>query len=496
VDLHGALSVVACAGHLAFAIVVWLRRGKSTIAPLLSLLFLDAFVWNFAALASALTDASEWSRVDRFFSSFMAVLALHAVAVFVGRGRTLGTLVRGAYALSLALALVGAFDTQSRLWWIALLVCGNAAVVFAVGLLAVHRGRSEERAERARTDLILAGLVVAALLGSTDLWADEVGAPIPPLGNVGTLVAMLLFAVATLRLRLIDTAVPAVLFVYALAFAVLGVTAYLLAVHWLERHTALGVLAALTLGVLGLAIARELRGSAAVARERVHRLATLGRFSEQLAHDLRNPLAALKGAVQFLKTERAQGRPLEPHGEFLDLMSEQVERMQRVVGDYQRMAKVEAVLAPGSLNDVVSEVLGMQRFAVVSGVALNAEFAEDLPPAKLDKDLVATTLENVLRNAYEAMPNGGTVTVRTERMAGAGGVAVSVEDEGHGMDARVLDRASDEFFTTKAAGTGLGLSFAERVAHAHGGTLSLTSRAGKGTVVRLCLPALTQPEPP
>ncbi|HEX6766525.1 MAG TPA: ATP-binding protein, partial [Polyangiaceae bacterium] len=107
----------------------------------------------------------------------------------------------------------------------------------------------------------------------------------------------------------------------------------------------------------------------------------------------------------------------------------------------------------------------------------------------MDKDLVATTLENVLRNAYEAMPSGGIVTVRTERVAGgSGGVAVSVEDEGEGMDARTLDRASDELFTTKATGSGLGLSFAERVAQAHGGTLKLTSRAGKGTVVRLSLP--------
>jgi signal transduction histidine kinase len=140
------------------------------------------------------------------------------------------------------------------------------------------------------------------------------------------------------------------------------------------------------------------------------------------------------------------------------------------------------------LNEVVREVLGMQRFAVVPGVTLRADLATDLPSAKMDKDLVATTLENVLRNAYEAMPGGGTVTVRTERIADSGGVAVSVEDEGEGMDARVLDRASNEFFTTKATGSGLGLSFAERVAQAHGGTLSLTSRAGKGTVVTLSLP--------
>jgi two-component system, NtrC family, sensor histidine kinase HydH len=491
VTLHGVLSVVACAGHLAFALVVWMRRGKSPIAPLLVLLFLDAFAWNFAALAHAQSGAREWHVVDRVFSSFMAAIALHVVVVFVGRAKARKSVVRLAYAASFVLALAG-LDVTREAWWVALLIGGNLAVLFAVALLVTHRRQSDDPAERARAELILVALVVGALMSSTDLWFDEVSftAPIPPLGNVGTLVAMILFAVATLRLRLIERAVPGVLFVYALALAGLAVTGYLLAVHWFERFTALVMLALITLTVIGVAVVRELGGAAAVARERVRRLATLGRFSEQLAHDIRNPLAALKGAVQFLATERAEGRPLEAHGEFLDLMAEQVTRLQRVVDDYQRMAKVEPILAEGSLNDIVREVIGMQRFAVVPGVTLREDLAADLPILTLDKDLVATTLENVLRNAYEAMPGGGTVTVRTERVTGgAGGVAVSVEDEGEGMDARVLDRAADEFFTTKATGTGLGLSFAERVAQAHGGSLSLTSRAGKGTVVRLSLPA-------
>jgi signal transduction histidine kinase len=487
--LHGVLSVVACAGHLALALVVWLRRGKSPIAPLVSLLFLDACVWNFAELAAELSGAVEWRIVDRTFSSFMAAIALHVVVAFIGSAKALRNVVRAGYGVAAVLAVIG-FDVHSDAWWVSLLAAGNAAVGLAVWLLAGHRRKTDDPSERARTELIMIAFVVGAALSSTDLWVDEVNLGIPPLANVGTLAAMVLFAVATLRWRLIDAQVPVVFFAYAFSFAGLSVTAYLLAVHWLERYTALWVLAVLTLGVIGLAVARELGGAAAVTRERVRRLATLGRFSEQLAHDLRNPLAALKGAVQFLAKEHADGRSLEAQAEFLDLMAEQVTRLERVIADYQRMARVEPVLAVGSLNDVVRDVIGMQRFAIVPGVTLRAELGDDLPKAPMDRDLVATTLENVLRNAYEAMPDGGTVTVRTERARdGTGGVAVTVEDEGHGMDARVLDRATGEFFTTKASGSGLGLSFAERVAQAHGGALSLVSREGKGTVVRLSLPA-------
>jgi signal transduction histidine kinase len=165
----------------------------------------------------------------------------------------------------------------------------------------------------------------------------------------------------------------------------------------------------------------------------------------------------------------------------------QVARLQNVIDNYQRIAKVEPVLARGSLNDVVRDVLGLQRFAVVSGVNLKTELSEELPECDMDRELIATTLENILRNAYEAMPSGGTVTVRTER-GGVDSLLLSVQDEGQGMDPRELSRATDEFFTTKATGTGLGLNFAARVARAHGGTLSLTSNVNRGTTVRLRIP--------
>ena len=82
-------------------------------------------------------------------------------------------------------------------------------------------------------------------------------------------------------------------------------------------------------------------GPVVTQRERLERLATLGRFSAQMAHDLKNPIAALKGAAQYLKEEHAQGRPWDDKGDFLDLLLEQVERLDRVVSTYQRLGRVE-----------------------------------------------------------------------------------------------------------------------------------------------------------
>jgi signal transduction histidine kinase len=108
----------------------------------------------------------------------------------------------------------------------------------------------------------------------------------------------------------------------------------------------------------------------------------------------------------------------------------------------------------------------------------------------MDRDLVAGALENLLQNAFEAAPGAATITVRTEltRMHKGHGIMLSVEDNGSGMSARTRERALDDFYTTKATGSGLGLAFVRRVAEAHGGEVSLVSKEGLGTTVRLVLP--------
>jgi signal transduction histidine kinase len=138
---------------------------------------------------------------------------------------------------------------------------------------------------------------------------------------------------------------------------------------------------------------------------------------------------------------------------------------------------------------MVKTVLALEPFAATDAVTISSELAGDLPRCELDSDLVSNALENVIKNAFEAMPKGGNITVRTARADGSPGVVVSVEDRGDGMDARKVERAFDQFWTTKATGSGLGLAFVRRVAEAHGGAVSLRSKVGVGTVVEIRLPA-------
>jgi len=478
------MTVFACAGHLAFGSLAFMRRTKTALGELMALLFLDAFGWNFASLAHELSGAKIWASVDHFFSAMMAAIALHVVIVFVGRARALRALVVGAYLL---FAAIGLFVPDAW-WWKALLFSGPAVMSVAIVLLFLHRGQSQDPDERARTDLLLFAFSIGTLLGATDLLYGQTELPIPRLGAIGTLISMSLIAVAALRLSLFGRELPPVLAIYALFLGLFWVFAHLALTRLLDPRSSPWVLGGIALALLGIASAREIGRTAALNRARGEELATLGRFSQQLAHDLKNPLAALKGAVEFLEEERRAGRSLDAQTRFLSLMAEQVERAQRTVDDYQRIAKVEPHLAPMSINALVRSVLPLQRIAVAPGVSIVADLSDDVPECPLDRELVVTALENVLRNACEAMPDGGDITVRTTYDPEVERVTLGVEDRGKGMSPMVLEHASALFFTTKAKGTGLGLSFAERVAKAHGGVLRVASKLGSGTTVTLTFP--------
>jgi signal transduction histidine kinase len=479
-DGHGVMTVLACAGDLAFGALAFVRRSRSPLGGLVALLFFDAFTWNFAALAYELSGVELWHAIDRLFSSLMAAIALHVVVVFVGRSRSLRPLVVGSYLLfgGVGLFVGGSF------WWKTLAGLGPVAMLVAITLLVLHRRRSTDASERARAELVLLALLIG-MLSLTDLWYHELTFPLPRLGAISTLLAMSLFATGTLRLKLLGGAVPPVVALYAFSFGVFWVVAHLASVHWLEPRSSPWVLGAGLLVLLGVASGREIGRFRAVGQARTQELATLGRFSEQIAHDIKNPLAAVKGAVQFLREEHRLGRSLDQQTEFLALIEQQIERVERTLGDYQRMAKVEARPSPASLNTLVTELVSLQRHALSAGVTLSAELAAALPDCPLDRDLVLTALENLVRNANEALHQGGPITLRTAHDAAQDKVSVTVEDRGQGMDARELEQATLLFFTTKAHGTGLGLSFAERVARAHGGELDVASALGRGTSVTL-----------
>ena len=491
-----ALVALACAGQLALALVAALRGAGSPLTLPLALLCLDLFTWNGADLAFDLTGQRGWHWLDLGASPLTTPLALDFVLVFTGQRRRFSWLRAGSWtafgllslapALALLFPVARGFAGSDR--WAALHLLGALPVMtFAVWLLIAHLRGATAPEEKARARLLLVAVAAAAALGSTELLGHFVpSVPSRVLGPVGLLIATTATTAAAMRLRLLDRRPSAAALAAAVAFGGLAVAAYVALFKLVVGTTALLVFGLATVSLALVVAVRELAAAAARRRARLEQLTLLGRFSAQMAHDLKNPLAALKGAAQFLEEQLArEGAPPDRRG-FVQLMLAQVDRLESTVDRYQRLSQVQLAHAPVALGEVVREVLALQPFAAGGRVSVRAELADPLPVCSGDRELVAAALTNLVQNAFEAMPEGGALTVRTQ--ATRTELIVSVEDDGPGMDARTRERAFDEFFTTKASGCGLGLPFVRRVAEAHGGSVSLAPRPGRGTVATLRLP--------
>jgi signal transduction histidine kinase len=492
------ISSAGCAGQLALAIVALRRSPKSSLALPLALLFFDVFAWNLASLLSDLSGQPVWPWLDHTASPLTAPLALEFVLAFVGQQRRFGrsrAFWWVPFALLSLVPTLGLFVPAARRWdqdgsWAAALaICAVPAMSFALALLVRHARQISEPHERARTRLLVAATVLGTALGLTDLLGNFVR-ELPSLGALGFLAAGSIIMFAVTRERLLETELTMESAAISVAIAAVSVLAYV-ALFWLAAsNTALLALGIALVTLALVAVIRHLARTAAARRAHTMQLATLGRFAAQMAHDFKNPLAALKGAAQFLKEDLAREEIGTRRAQFVDLMLEQVERLEGAIDAYQRLARVEPLRAKVQINDLVREVMALQGFAAGQRVSLHAELAEGLPDCSADSGLLANAFQNLIRNACEAIPESGSVTLRTARSPASEppGVVVSVEDTGAGMDARTRERAFDEFFTTKPTGSGLGLSFVRRVVEAHGGRVSIASEQGRGTVVRIRLP--------
>lgn len=495
------LSLVACGAILALAFLVFSHRGRNPLALPLGLLCLDMFVWNFATWAFSYSGEPAWHWLDVTFSPFTPPLTLHVVLVFTGRVdafRRVLLLAYGLFAL-LSVSSAAAFVlanarrwVESTEWSVVFLSLWAPLLIFAGVLLVQHlRGQVRED-ERMRTRLVITSIFIGAVMGSTEMWNDMVR--VPALGHVGALGSMMLAAMVVLRFKLLGSEWSARAVVYALALAVLGVVGYLAAFHWLATRTALLALtvASITLGLV-LATADVAR-SLAERWQKERQLAFLGRFSAQMAHDMKNPLAALKGALDYLVEERARGTLSGDESEFLELARGQVRRVEQVLATYQRFGEEPAREAT-DVGALLRELFaGASPLAAPTGITVSTEIEEPLPPCALDRALVTRAIENIAHNAFDAMADGGTLRVHARRGpldGGTDGVILSFADDGQGMDARQRALAFDEFHSTKGS-SGLGLAFVRRVVEAHEGEVRIDSVLGQGTTVELRLPALRE----
>lgn len=230
-------------------------------------------------------------------------------------------------------------------------------------------------------------------------------------------------------------------------------------------------------------------------------LATLGEMSAGMAHEIRNPLAALAGAMQMLRRDL----PLEEtNARLMDIAVREATRLDTIITEFLLYARPPALnLKDCDLNEVVADTLDLVRHQ--TGTRANLEIVvmpgSGKMTAQVDPDQIKQVFWNLATNALQAMPGGGRLTVMTSRRwvgptkQRAQVIEIAFQDTGEGIKKEALDKIFLPFFTTKKAGSGLGLAAVHRIVDLHGGWIRVESQEGKGSRFVVCLPLSVQGGP-
>ena len=234
---------------------------------------------------------------------------------------------------------------------------------------------------------------------------------------------------------------------------------------------------------------RKLEQAQADAR-RSERLAALGQLSAGLAHEIRNPLAVIKGSAETLT--RTLGASNALAAELAGYISSEVNKLNALVSRFLDFARpLDLDLRPEELPALIDEALKSVRDRFPEArVEVEREYAEDLPKAPVDAAFCEQVFTNLAQNAYEAMTGDGKLRIKVAAANANGrrGVEIDFQDTGPGVTEGLGEQIFNPFFTTKKDGVGLGLSIVSQIVDEHRGSIRVASEPGKGACFRLFLP--------
>ena len=216
------------------------------------------------------------------------------------------------------------------------------------------------------------------------------------------------------------------------------------------------------------------------------KLDDLGEMAAGIAHELRNPLSSIKGAVNLL-APGPNGKPQPDAQEYIEIIREEVARLDVILLNFQHLTKPVALQKEAvSLNDIIRKTI---RLAEIGESSLNVkmELADELPPVQADVSMLKQVFLNLVKNAAEACAGGGDLTIRTE--GARHGVTIIFLDNGEGIPSDALAGIFEPFFTTKRSGMGMGLAICRKIVEAHGGRIEAKNADLAGAVFTIYLPA-------
>ncbi|MFK4998504.1 ATP-binding protein [Bacillus sp. N9] len=221
--------------------------------------------------------------------------------------------------------------------------------------------------------------------------------------------------------------------------------------------------------------------------KQLDKLGAVGQLAAGIAHEIRNPLTSVKGFVQLLSEET--------NSKYSQIITSEIERIEFIMNEFLVLAKPqqEMRLKSEKINNIVKDVISfMNPEALLHNVEIVKEFNE-APPVFCESKQIKQVIINMIKNAIEAMPIGGTIHIKTATLPN-GYAAIEIIDEGIGIAKERLKRLREPFYSNKEKGTGLGVMICYKIIEDHGGTIQFTSKEGLGTKVQIFLPPATVPK--
>jgi two-component system sensor histidine kinase HydH len=237
---------------------------------------------------------------------------------------------------------------------------------------------------------------------------------------------------------------------------------------------------------LQLAEANRNLQEAEAAVRRSDRLAALGQLSAGLAHEIRNPLGTIKTSAEMLLKNVSADNAVAR--EMAGFISTEVDRTNSLVTRFLDFARPLAVrLDKTDLTQVIDQAVSdVEKHQPPFEVTIYKNYSPEIPPFFLDGELMERVMYNLLLNAAQASPAAASITVKTRQIDGM--VEITVIDRGSGIPPKLIENIFNPFYTTKSAGVGLGLAIVSKIVDEHGGSISVESEPGEGSVFRVYLP--------
>jgi len=218
------------------------------------------------------------------------------------------------------------------------------------------------------------------------------------------------------------------------------------------------------------------------------KLAAIGQMASVVGHEIRNPLGVINNAIYYIKTklEVSSGRELDPKiQKHIGIIEQEIAASNKIVNDLLGFSRTRPPMAqPVDLNRIVEDSLSV--VSIPDKVKVEIDLCLELPPALVNPDEIRQVLINLINNAWQAMPEGGTLKVRTYPQEGM--AQAEVTDTGCGISPENMKKLFTPFFSTKTKGTGLGLAAVQRTVERHNGKIRVRSQVGQGTTFIVSLP--------